>query len=140
MSVAKLKAKTKRLVLDAQIRSEYRWYMRRRQNSDGNVAAIVGDESSDGVDVAAQVVHDQIVASLEYNQVLVDAIESMGDKWSPSYVAKVIRKGIKSGVIQVESTMIDGIVTEVMQRFGVQDTNRGRKVLAAKLKVVAGQK
>lgn len=113
MATTKLKAKTKQMMLDARIRSEYRWYVRRKKNDAVDaVAVMTNDQDNDGVNKAAQAVHDDVVSSFDYNQVLVDAVETLGDDWGPKYVAKVIRAGLKSGAIQAEAAEMDGFITE----------------------------
>lgn len=121
MGSTKLKKMTKKLVLDARIRADYRWYLRRKKNSTNVIDVVVGNTDSDGVDKAARVVHDDIVGSLDWNQNMVDAIEDLGKKWGPRYVAKVIRAGIKSGTIQAEAIMVDTILAEAVELFGVKD-------------------
>lgn len=129
MANTKMKKMTKRLVLDARIRSNYRWYLRRKNDSGTDVIdVVVGNTNMDGVDQAAQVVHDEIVDSLDWSQNLVDAIEGLGDKWGPKYVAKVIRAGIKAGTIQAEAAQLEGVLVEAGRWIGRAVKKRNPKL------------
>lgn len=132
----KMNKKTKRLVLDASIRGEYRWELR-RQKRDGNgydIDVLINDQNDDGVDVMARRVYDEIVGRLDYNQVLVDAIESLGDKWNPGYVAKIIRDGLKSGMIQAEAAEVEGFIVEARDWIAKRDQGKTSSRLGSLVK------
>ncbi len=109
MAVA-LTKEEKRAMLDARIRSDYRWQARRSSGTTGDYGLDVetGDQA---IKKAAQRVHDDIVSSFRYDEggIMLGATRSVKN-FGVGYVSRVIKKGLKSGVISTEAKIEDAAV------------------------------
>ncbi len=99
----------KQAVLDARIRSDYRWHVRRHGSSVGMSFSLTTEIDSDEVKKAAQQIHDSIVSSFGYDDAMLSATRSV-KKFGVSYISRVIKKGLKSGVIKTEAAIEDAAV------------------------------
>ncbi len=100
----------KRAMLDARIRSDYRWQARRSSGTTGDYGLDV-ETDDQAIKKAAQRVHDDIISSFRYDEggIMLGATRSVKN-FGVGYVSRVIKKGLKSGVISTEAAIEDAAV------------------------------
>lgn len=114
--------------LDANIREKARWKI-----SDAFEGGSPGDLVGSGIDGTklkqiAQTIMDNIITSFDYDEMLLKATRSV-KKFNVSYVNRVLKAGLKSGLIKTESAKLAKTVAEA-----VDEMQEKKKFLAKKKK------
>jgi len=105
----KLTKKEQKDYLDAKIRRSARWDLSDVFKS-GDGTSLMGSTVVDDKTLKqiSQTVYDSIVSSYDYDERLLAATRSV--KFKVSYVQSVLKKGLDSGTIKIESVIMDGKV------------------------------
>lgn len=117
--------------LDANIREKARWRIADAY-SDSGVGGLLG-AGIDGTKLkqVAQTIMDSIITSFDYDEMLLKATRSVKN-FNVSYVNRVLKAGLKAGLIKTESAKLAKTVSEA-----VDEMQERKKILA---KIIAERK
>lgn len=111
--------------LDAYIRREARWKLRRSDGTiDGGSPPLGGDGSVGDVDydLLASEVYDCVVSNYDCNDILLGATAAV-EGFSVAYVKRVVKAAVKTGVVKVESVVDSAVrrtIAEAFDGFGLR--------------------